>query len=351
MAAAVTPLKRTRVPGLIYVSDQAPGITRARHGGGFAYRLPNGRLLKQLAHLRRIRSLAIPPAWTDVWICPVPNGHLQATGRDARGRKQYRYHPKWTETRHATKYSRMAAFGAALPALRRRVIADLARRGLPREKVLALVASLLERTMVRVGNREYRRQNGSYGLTTLLDRHAKVRGASVRFRFRGKGGKAHDLTVADPRLARVVRNCQELPGSQLFQYTGEDGVAQDVGSADVNDYLRETMGEPFTAKDFRTWFGTVLALQALMEIGRAGSATAAERNIVCAVDAVSGLLGNTRSVCRRSYIHPVVVESYLDGGLPRPPRSFSARSGGLSPLEQTALALLRRADRPSSRAA
>jgi DNA topoisomerase-1 len=343
--------RKPRVAGLVYVSDTAPGITRTRRGSGFVYLLPSGRALRQPGHLTRIRSLVIPPAWTDVWICPLPNGHLQATGRDARGRKQYRYHPKWTESQHQTKYSRMAAFGAALPALRRRVSADLARRGMPRVKVLALVAALLERTMIRVGNKEYRRQNGSYGLTTLLDRHAKVRSTTVRFRFRGKGGKAHDVTITDPRLARLVRNCQELPGRQLFQYSDADGQPQDIGSGDVNDYLRDTMGEAFTAKDFRTWFGTVMAMDALVEIGKPATPTAAERNIVCAVDAVSGLLGNTRAVCRRCYIHPVVFDVYLDGGLPRPPRVTVSRNGGLSPMETAALSLLRRELASSSKAA
>ena len=343
--------RRPRVAGLVYVSDGARGITRARRGRGFVYRFASGRTVRQPGVLARIRSLAIPPAWTDVWICPAANGHVQATGRDARGRKQYRYHPRWTASQHATKYSRLAAFGAALPALRRRVAADLARRGLPRAKVLALVAALLERTMIRVGNREYRRQNGSYGLTTLLDRHARVRGASVRFRFKGKGGKTHEVTVADPRLARLVRNCQELPGSQLFQYTDPGGRPQDVGSADINGYLRETMGDAFTAKDFRTWFGTVLAAEALMEIGRADSTAAAERNVVCAVDAVSGLLGNTRAVCRRCYIHPVVFEAYAEGSLPPRPRGGAARGGGLSPMEQAVLALLARGAGSTSKAA
>ncbi len=313
-------------------------------GQGFSYRRANGSPLRDTSHLARIRSLAIPPAWTAVWICPRADGHLQATGRDARGRKQYRYHPQWTAMRHDTKYSRLAAFGTALPALRRRVSTDLSSRGLTRAKVLALIAHLLERTMIRVGNREYRRQNGSYGLTTLLDRHVQVEGGSIRFRFRGKGGKMHDVALTDPRVARLVRNCQELPGRQLFQYLDDDGQVQDIGSADVNDYLRAVMGEAFTAKDFRTWAGTVLAAEALHDLPPCASRTAAEREVVTAIEAVSGILGNTRAICRRCYVHPAIIDTFIDGELGRAlrPSLRRRRVDGLRRMEAAVLAFLER---------
>lgn len=330
--------------GLIYTSDSTPGFCRRRSGNGFSYSHASGRALRDASHLARIRALAIPPAWTDVWICPRPDGHLQATGRDARGRKQYRYHPQWTAMRHETKYSRLVAFATALPALRRRVATDLSARGLPRQKVLALIAHLLERTMIRVGNREYRRDNGSFGLTTLLDRHVRIDGGSIRFRFKGKGGKMHDVALADPRVARLVRNCQELPGGQLFQYVDDDGNAQDVGSADVNEYLRSVMGEEFTAKDFRTWAGTVLAAEALHGLPPSTSRTAAEREVVTAIEAVSGILGNTRAVCRRCYVHPAIIETFVDGGLGRAlrPSLRRQRVEGLRRMEAAVLAFLQR---------
>jgi len=335
---------RLRKRGLVYTTDATPGFSRYRRGSGFAYRQANGKALRQATHLARIRSLAIPPAWKDVWISPRPDGHLQATGRDARGRKQYRYHPEWTALTHETKYSRLVDFATALPALRRRVAADLSSRGMPRSKVLALIAHLLERTMIRVGNREYRRANGSFGLTTLLDRHVQIEGCSIRFRFRGKGGKVHDVAIADPRVARLVRNCQELPGSQLFQYVDADGQQQDVGSADVNEYLRSVMGEAFTAKDFRTWAGTVLAAEALYDVAPGLSRTAAEREVVTAIEAVSGVLGNTRAVCRRCYVHPTIIEAFLDGGLGRAirPSLRRRRVEGLRPMEVAVLAFLQR---------
>jgi len=333
-----------RKRGLVYTTDAAPGFSRHRRGPGFSYRHTSGRTLRQTSHLARIRALAIPPAWTNVWICPRPDGHLQATGRDARGRKQYRYHPQWTALTHETKYSRLVSFATALPALRRRVAADLSARGLPRSKVLALIAHLLERTMIRVGNREYRRANGSFGLTTLLDRHVQIEGDSIRFRFRGKGGKLHDVALADPRVARLVRNCQELPGSQLFQYVDAEGQRQDVGSADVNEYLRSVMGEAFTAKDFRTWAGTVLAAEALREVAPSPSRTGAERDVVTAIEAVSGVLGNTRAVCRRCYVHPAIIETFLDGGLERALRASLRRRrvDGLRRMESAVLAFLQR---------
>lgn len=259
----------------------------------------------------------IPPAWTDVWICPVANGHLQATGRDARGRKQYRYHPRWRVVRDESKYGHILEFAAALPEIRRQSAADMSGTALSRRKVVATVVQLLERTLIRVGNDEYARDNQSFGLTTMQDAHARVTGATVRFRFRGKSGKFHDIKFSDARLARIVRRCQELPGRELFQYLDEDGKVQDIGSADVNDYVREISGRSFTAKDFRTWNGTVLAATALCELEAFKSDTEAKRNVITAIDAVAGVLGNTRSVCRKCYIHPAIFDAYLDRTLSR----------------------------------
>jgi DNA topoisomerase-1 len=334
-----------RVGVLRYVTDETPGIRRLVRGRGFVYRRPDGVLVTDEAELRRIRSLAIPPAWTDVWICPQPSGHLQATGRDARGRKQHRYHPRWTAIRDEAKYSRMVAFAEALPALRRRTESDLANRGLRQRKVIAAVVQLLEKTLIRVGNDEYARHNRSFGLTTIEDRHAQIAGGAMRFRFRGKSGKLHDVSLADPRLARIVRNCQELPGSQLFQYVDEEGRVRDITSSHVNAYLRGAMGHAFTAKDFRTWAGTVLAAQALDELGRTGGGSA-DKHVIQAVDAVSQVLGNTRAVCRRCYLHPAIVAAHRDGTLARalrPRRSRRpGRASGLSTLEAAVLGLLQR---------
>lgn len=335
-----------RVRGLVYVTDDAPGIRRVARGAGFVYRREDGRLVRDEGELRRIRALAIPPAWRDVWICPKANGHLQATGRDARGRKQHRYHPRWTSVRDEAKYSRMLAFAAALPGLRRRTAADLSARGLPRRKVLATVVQLLEKTLIRIGNDEYARHNKSFGLTTIQDRHAAIAGPAMRFRFRGKSGKNHDVTLNDPKLARIVRQCQELPGSQLFQYVDEGGRVRDMNSSDVNAYLRAAMGQAFTAKDFRTWAGTVLAARALDELSRDTDRPPSERRVVEAVDAVSQVLGNTRSVCRKCYVHPVIVDAYLDGTLERSlhPRAGrrAPRLSGLSSFESAVVALLHR---------
>jgi DNA topoisomerase-1 len=300
---------------LRYVSDLEPGIRRLRAGKGFRYVGPNGKPVRDRETLRRIRSLVLPPAWRDVWICTRPDGHLQATGRDARGRKQYRYHPRWRAVRDEAKYDRLIAFGQALPALRARVAADLARLGLPREKVLATVVRLLEVTLIRVGNAEYARANHSYGLTTLRDHHAEFEGATVRFRFRGKSGVRHSVAVNDRRLARVVRRCQEVPGQELFQYLDEDGTHHTIGSGDVNDYLRAVTGQPFTAKDFRTWAGTVLAARALHAFTAFDSRAQAKRNLVEAITEVARRLGNTRTVCRKCYVHPAVIDAYLDGSL------------------------------------
>ena len=299
--------------GLRYVNDGSPGITRERDGDAFRYRTPNGELIDDEETLARIKKLAIPPAWTDVWICKLANGHLQATGRDAKGRKQYRYHARWRSSRDEVKYERMISFGKALPDIRRRVDQALRLPGLPREKVLATIVQLLQATMMRIGNEEYARTNKSFGLTTLRTRHVNVEGKAVQFRFRGKSGVFHDVTVEDSRLARIIGRIRELPGQELFQYLDDDGERHAIGSADVNDYLREISGEDYTAKDFRTWSGTVLAALALREFEKFDSETQAKKNIVRAIESVAERLGNTPSICRKCYVHPVVIESYLDG--------------------------------------
>lgn len=333
--------------GLRYVNDTMPGIRRRRAGKGFSYIGPDGKRLTDKRVLARIRSLAVPPAWTDVWICPIARGHLQATGRDARGRKQYRYHPRWHAARDEVKYERMIAFGRALPRIRRRVEEDLSLPGLQRERVLAAVVRLLEKTGVRVGNEEYARENSSFGLTTLRNRHADVGGSRIRFRFRGKGGKEHDVELSDRRLARIVARCQELPGQALFTYLDEEGEPRTVDSADVNDYLREIAGEEFTAKDFRTWSGTVLAAWALAELTEFDSEAQAKKNVVRAVEAVAERLGNTPAVSRRSYVHPTVIDAYLDGDVVRGARrkaeeELSGSLDELPPEEAAVLALLRK---------
>ncbi len=309
------PVACARAAGLRYVSDAAPGIRRLRAGKGFRYVRPDGKPVRDAATLRRIRSLAIPPAWTDVWICPRPDGHLQATGRDDRGRKQHRYHPRWRAVRDETKYHHLIAFARALPRLRRRVARDLARPGLPRAKVLAAIVRLLETTLIRVGNEEYAKQNHSFGLTTLRDRHADIEGSHVAFHFRGKSGIEHAVDLNDRRLARIVQQCQDLPGQELFQWVDEEGKVHDVNSADVNDYLHEVGGADFTAKDFRTWAGTVLAARALQEFQAFDSQTQAKRNVVRAIESVAKRLGNTRAVCRKCYVHPAVIDAYLEGSL------------------------------------
>ncbi len=300
--------------GLSYVDDRDPGITRKAARGGFAYAM-GGKAVRDPQTAERIRKLAIPPAWTDVWICPDPMGHIQATGRDAKGRKQYRYHADWRALRDGDKYERLAAFGRALPKLRRRVEADLALRGLPREKVLAAVVRLLEMTLIRVGNDEYAKQNKSFGLTTMRKRHLRLSGAEGVFEFRGKSGKVHRTGFRDRRLVRIVRACQDLPGQRLFQYRDEDAVVQAISSSDINAYIREAMGEDFSAKDFRTWAGTLNAARALVMQPPPQSATAAKASLVLCVKAVSGLLGNTPAVCRSAYIHPAVIEAFETGTL------------------------------------
>jgi DNA topoisomerase-1 len=320
---------------LRYVRPGLPGWSRRRRGRGFEYRDAMQRPVRDSAALERIRALAIPPAWTDVWICPSPHGHIQATGRDARGRKQYRYHPGFRSRRDADKFGRLAEFGAALPRLRRRLRADLRSTGLPRRRVLAAVVTLLDRTRARIGNDEYARHNRSFGLTTLRDGHAAIGGGVVRLAFRGKSGGEHDLRVADERLARVVRRCQELPGQRLFQYLDEDGRRRPVGSADVNRYLREICGEACSAKDFRTWHGSVGALQALR---RADPPVNRERAVVEVVERVARNLGNTRAVCRKFYIAPAVIEGFLADDLP--PAPLNRGPAGLSSAEHDLLALL-----------
>jgi DNA topoisomerase-1 len=334
-----------RDAGLRYVGDAVLGIIRRRRGKSFSYFGPSGRTLRDENVLRRIRSLVIPPAWTDVWICPFANGHLQATGRDARRRKQYRYHHRWREERDETKYERMIDFARALPRMRTRINRDLRRRGLPREKVLAAVARLLETTLVRVGNDEYARDNRSFGLTTLRDEHAKVRGSKIEFDFLGKSGIGHEVETQDSRLARIVRECQNLPGQELFQYVDAGGRVRDVGSEDVNRYLREISGQDFTAKDFRTWAGTSLAAQALREFEEFDSQAAAKRNITRAIERVAERLGNTTAVCRKSYVHPAVIEAYLDRSLiktlkRRTEAELRDSLTTLSPEEAAVLALL-----------
>ena len=299
--------------GLRYVTDTSRGIRRKLVGERFVYEGADGKRITNERTLERIRTLAIPPAWTEVWICPSANGHLQVTARDARGRKQYRYHAKYREIRDETKFDRMMDFSRVLPSVRSTVEAHLRLRGLPREKALATVVWLLERTLIRVGNLEYARDNESYGLTTLEGRHAAVRGAKVRFLFQGKSGKVHAVSVEDRRLARIVQRCQTLPGEQLFHYVDDDGERRDVDSGDVNEYLREIAGPGVTAKDFRTWAGTMQAAAALREIGPAETEREKKANIVRAVDQVAERLGNTRAVCRKYYIHPIILSEYMEG--------------------------------------
>jgi DNA topoisomerase-1 len=312
---ATDPVEVAAEAGLRYVSDEQPGYTRKRKGKSFQYFDTAGKLIRDEARLLRIRRLAIPPAYRKVWICPLPNGHIQATGRDDRGRKQYRYHERWRSIRDENKYDRILIFGAALPKIRRRVQDDLRLPALKREKVLATVVQLLQRTFIRVGNEEYARQNKSFGLTTMKDHHVKVRGMKLRFRFRGKGGVQHEVDISDRRIAKIVRKLQDLPGQHLFQYFNDDGKLCDVTSQDVNDYLREITGEDFTAKDFRTWAGTVLTAMALKAQEKFASQKEATMNIKNAITAAAKLLGNTPTICRKCYVHPAILESYLSGDL------------------------------------
>ena len=343
---AVEPVASAAVAGLRYVSDlKSPGIRRIGRYKRFRYVDAAGQTVADAAVLARIRSLVIPPAWTDVWICSNPLGHLQATGRDARGRKQYRYHARWRQVRDEVKYGRLLAFAAALPRIRERTASDLQRTGLPREKILATVVELLEKTLIRVGNEEYARDNNSYGLTTLRGTHATVNGSKVRFEFRGKSGIVHSIDLRDARLARIVKTCRELPGYELFQYVDDDGQRKGIESSDVNDYLREICSEAFTAKDFRTWAGTVLMAYELSRFPTHRSHAAAKKNVVAAVKAVATRLGNTASVCRKCYIHPAVVDAYMEGDVIRPSRRGLAGRGRLSPQEAAVVSLIARASR------
>jgi DNA topoisomerase-1 len=330
--------------GLRYVSDTGPGIRRRRAGKGWSYVGTDGERITDPDRVAWFDRLAIPPAWTDVWICPIKRGHIQATGRDARGRKQYRYHPRWRQIRDEAKYGRLVEFARALPRIRRRTARDLRRRGLPREKVLALVVRLLEETLIRVGNEEYVRDNRSYGLSTLRDRHVTVRGPQIRFSFRGKSGKEHEVGLRDRRLARLVKQCQEIPGQELFQYYDADGSRVDVTSGDVNDYLREISGEEFTAKDFRTWAGTVAAAIALEEFLEIDDDAGRKKAVVRAIEEVAEQLGNTPSVCRACYVHPEVIDRYLDGtmvdALSRRARGVGRGAHALRAEEAAVLGLL-----------
>ena len=345
-AAIADPEESAREAGLRYLLDDRPGISRKGAGTGFSYRGPDGERITDKRTLARIKALAIPPAWTDVWISPSPTGHIQATGRDAKSRKQYRYHPKWREIRDANKYEHVLAFGKALPRIRARVDADLRRHGLPRERVLALIVRLLETTLIRVGNDEYARQNHSYGLTTMRDRHAAIHGGTVTFSYNGKAGIEHEVDLRDRRLATIVKRCQEVPGQELFQYIDEHGERQAVGSDDVNAYLKAISGEDFTAKDFRTWAGTKLAAEALAEFESFDSDVAAKKNVVAAIERVAGRLGNTTAVCRKCYVHPAVIDAYLDGDTvasvrDRAGRELAANIDDLDPAEAAVLMLLR----------
>lgn len=312
---AQDPVEVAEEAGLRYVSDEQPGYTRKAKGDDFEYFDTEGKPIRDETRLLRIRRIAIPPAYKDVWICPSPNGHIQATARDARGRKQYRYHERWREARDENKYDRILVFGQALPKIRKQVNKDMGLRELPRNKVLATVVYLLGRTFIRIGNEEYARENQSFGLTTMRNRHVDVKGAKLTFNFKGKSGVKHEIDVSDRRLANIIRKLQDLPGQDVFQYEDEAGEVRNVDSQDVNDYLQEITGEEFTAKDFRTWAGTVLTAMALNAQGPVESQTEAKKNIKDAITAVAKILGNTPTVCRKCYVHPAVLESYLDGDM------------------------------------
>jgi DNA topoisomerase I len=336
-SARTDPAKtHARAAGLRYVSDFEPGIRRKKAGTGFSYWSPTGKLISGKTVLSRIRKLAVPPAWTDVWICPVADGHIQATGRDARERKQYRYHDDWRQMRDQDKYERLIDFAKLLPRIRQRIDEDMGRRGAPRDKVLATVVSLLDKSLIRVGNGEYAKDNDSYGLTTLRTRHVDIEGPELRFHFKGKSGKTWRLKVKDRRIARVVRSIQDLPGQNLFQYVDDDGEARTVRSTDVNDYLREIAGADVSAKDFRTWAGTVLAVLALGAAGPFSNQTQAKMNVRRAIEAVAARLGNTATICRKCYIHPDVVDCYLKGRLPIV-RAGNGSSGSGLPREEAAV--------------
>jgi DNA topoisomerase-1 len=338
------PQAAARAARLRYVSDDRPGIVRQRQGRGFTYFDPDGNRLTGPEQRARFERLAIPPAWSDVWICPDENGHIQVTGRDDKGRKVYIYHPRWEELRNETKFNRMLHFGEALPGLRRQIDADLRRRGMPRERVLAAAVRLLQQTLIRVGNEEYARHNNSFGLTTLRNEHVDVDGSNLRFEFRGKSGKMHDVSVRDPRAARVLRQLQDLPGQHLFQYLDDEGQTREVTSEDVNDYVRAATGDAFQAKDFRTWGGTVHAVRVLQQVGEAGDEKAAETNLVALFKQVARQLGNTPAVCRQYYVHPCIADCYRQGTfftMCAQARPTPEEEEWLQPEEQLALHLLR----------
>lgn len=342
---ALEPAFAARAAGLRYVTDAKPGIRRLRQDDGFTYVDPSGQPVQDERELERIKALGIPPAWTDVWIATSPRAHIQATGRDARGRKQYRYHARWREVRDQAKYDHVLAFAGALPQIRQQVEDDLRLPGLPRRKVLAAVVRLLESTLIRVGNEEYVRQNASFGLTTLRNRHVDITGATIRFHFRGKSGKAHQITLHDRRLARIVQRCHDLPGHELFEYVDEDGVTHTVESEDVNEYLREITQQDLTAKDFRTWGGTILAAGALASLGPPASDADAKRKIAEAIKEASSGLGNTPAICRKCYVHPGVLDAYLNGSLatrfpPSPTSPQEQPVAGLHPEEAAIVELL-----------
>jgi DNA topoisomerase-1 len=356
-AAATDAPRAARLAQLTYVTDTRPGIVREGRPGHFVYRRAGGKRITDHGTLTRIARLAIPPAWRDVWICPDPHGHIQATGRDVRGRKQYRYHPRWRQVRDRSKFGRMIEFARTLPRIRRAVAGDLRRQGLPRDKVLAVVVRLLERTSIRVGNDEYARANNHFGITTLQDRHAQIKRGVVRFHFRGKSGKEHDIDLHDPALAKLVRRCRDLPGQRLFQYLDDDGKRHNVGSGDVNEYVRRVSGADFTAKDFRTWAGTTLVAGMLIACDAPATAAAGNRQVLEAIDAAAKRLGNTRAVCRSSYVHPAVIDGFMAGRLAAPELASLAKAatGGGTPrgtslgkLERATLRILETAARRRS---
>ena len=340
-ASTVNPVQSALAARLKYVNQTTAGIRRVGAPGRFRYIRPDGKRVDKTTR-ERILSLVIPPAWTDVWICSDPNGHLQAVGRDAKGRKQYRYHQRWREVRDETKFGRLVAFARALPAIRARTKADLSRPGLSRSRVLAAVVALLEKTLIRIGNEEYARDNQSYGLTTLRDTHARIEASAVRFVFRGKSGKEHQVTLYDRRLTKIVKDCRDLPGQELFQYIDAHGRRRSIGSGDVNQYVREISQQDFTAKDFRTWAGTVLAATSLAAIREERAGKVTKRDLVRAVESVADRLGNTKAVCRKSYIHPAILAAYLEGDTIRPSRGGANGKSLLSADERAVLSFLER---------
>ena len=339
-SSAQDPLEAARAARLRYVHDDKPGIRREVRDNGFIYFSPDGSEITEDKVLSRINALAIPPAYTDIWICPVANGHIQATARDAKGRKQYRYHERWRTIRDQTKYDRMFAFANALPILRARVESDLNRSGMPREKVIAAIVRLLETTNIRVGNEEYARDNEHYGLTTLKNEHVKVMGGRVNFRFTGKSGKAHDITLRDSRLAKIVARCQDLEGQELFQFVDDEGITHKIHSEDVNEYIHAVAGESFTAKDFRTWSGTILCALCLADFSDFDTDRQAKKNITTAIKQVSQQLGNTPAVCRKCYVHPAILDRYLAGTLVKGLREPTRNQSKLKNEEAAVLSLL-----------